>query len=300
MDMDSEIINQNMDADGMQSIHINGDEAELLEILKEQLGTVDNTDNRDAISVYTDPERSKSGWGWTDMQTLLPLPQKRFERQEVFMQNPNSTSGLAYVDARGSLTTDTRGNRTPEHLQRQQDDILSYQTSQMANNAIESYRASLPRETQSKLSGSVFVEQGRDGKYSMFTGTNKTGFVELTYGNLDENYFDALGDVKKMFSHAYNTGDTSFDAGMTGRSTSAGRYKGETDAQLNDAMMTYYNAAKNYMTVDPSISAESLSKADEIGDEMKRRKVRPEIVTPKYSRRVLTRDAKRRAQNMMR
>ena len=30
MDMDSEIINQNMDADGMQSIHINGDEAELL------------------------------------------------------------------------------------------------------------------------------------------------------------------------------------------------------------------------------------------------------------------------------
>ena len=34
--MDSEIINQNMDADGMQSIHINGDEAERLEILTEQ------------------------------------------------------------------------------------------------------------------------------------------------------------------------------------------------------------------------------------------------------------------------
>jgi hypothetical protein len=64
-------------------------------------------------------------------------------------------------------------------------------------------------------------------------------------------------------------------------------------------MMMNYEEANRYMPIDRSIAAEALSAADEIGDEMKRRNLRPEINGHGYTDRVMRRDAKRRARFMM-
>ena len=282
MDMDGDIIKQNMESDGKQSIHVTPEEAKIVS----------------EVEAGMSPKSSPSlgNWRWADIRHMMPVAGSN---ASLNLGSPMGTSGLAYVDNKMKLSTDMRGNKTPEHLQRQHDDIRSYMTSEMARNAMESYRASLPREIQDSIGGSVAVEQARDGIYSVIIGDNDTGYSELTYGSDDQSYYDALSDVKKVFKHMYDTGDASLNAGFLGRAGSAELFGSRKSSDLQEEMMMNYEEANRYMPIDRSIAAEALSAADEIGDEMKRRNLRPEINGHGYTDRVMRRDAKRRARFMM-
>lgn len=282
MDMDGDIIKQNMDADGMQSIHVTPEEAEIV-------GKVE-------ASMAPKSKSSMGNWRWADIRHMMPVAGSN---ASLNLGSPMGTSGLAYVDNKMKLSTDMRGNKTPEHLQRKHDDIRSYMTSEMARNAMESYRASLPREIQDSIGGSVAVEQANDGIYSVIIGDNNTGYSELSYGSDDQSYYDALSDVKKVFKHMYDTGDASLNAGFLGRAGSAELFGDRNSSDLQEEMMMNYEEANRYMPIDRSIAAEALSAADEIGDEIKRRNLKPEINGHGYTDRVMRRDAKRRARFMM-
>ena len=279
--MDSDIIKQNMESDGKQSIHVTPKEARIV-------------DEVEGMSSKSSP--SLGNWRWADVRHMHPVAASN---ATLNLGSPMGTSGMAYVDSKMNLTTDMRGNKTPEHLQRKHDDIRSYMTSEMARNAMESYRASLPREIQDRLGGSVAVEQGRDGIYSVLVGDNDTGYSELSYGADEQSYYDALSDVKKVFKHMYDTGDARLNAGFLGRAASAELFRDRSSRALQQEMMHNYEEAKRYMPVDRSLAAEAISAADEIGDEMKRRNSRPEINGHGYTARVMRRDAQRRARFMM-
>ena len=282
MDMDGDIIKQNMESDGKQSIHVTPEEAKIV----------------DRVEASMSPRQSGSlgNWRWADIRHMHPVAGSK---ATLNLGSPMGTSGMAYVDSKMKLSTDMRGNKTPEHLQRKHDDIRSYLTSEMARNAMESYRASLPRDVQDRIGGSVAVEQGRDGIYSVLVGDNDTGYSELTYGADEQSYYDALSDVKKVFKHMYDTGDARLNAGFLGRAASAELFGQRSNRELQQEMMMNYEEAKRYMPIDKSLAAEAISAADEIGDEMKRRNLRPEINGHSYTDRVMRRDARRRARFMM-
>lgn len=280
MDMDGDIIKQNMGADGKQSIHVTPAEAKIVNYIEGRRQR---------------PSRMEADWKWADVRHLHPVAGSK---AQIELGGPMATSGLAYVDNM-KLATDMRGNNTPEHLQRKHDDIRSYLTSEMSKNAIESYRASLPRDVQDAMRGNIMIEQGRDGIYSLILGDNETGFTELSYGSDEQSYYDALSDAKKSFAHMYDTGDAQMNAGFLGRAGSAALYKHRSENDLRDEMMHNYNEARRYMEIDRSLAAEALQAADMIGDEMKRRGRRPETNEHRYTNRVMRRDARRRAKQMM-
>ena len=282
MDMDGDTIKQNMESDGKQSIHVTPEEAKIV----------------NEVEAGMSPKSSPSlgNWRWADIRHMHPVAGSK---ATLNLGSPMGTSGMAYVDSKMNLSTDMRGNKTPEHLQRKHDDIRSYMTSEMARNAMESYRASLPRDIQDRIGGSVAVEQGRDGIYSVLVGDNDTGYSELTYGADEQSYYDALSDVKKVFKHMYDTGDARLNAGFLGRAASAELFGKRSNRELQQEMMMNYEEANRYMPIDKSLAAEAVSAADEIGDEMRRRNLRPEINGHGYTARVMRRDAKRRARFMM-
>ena len=317
MDMDGDIIKQNMGADGKQSIHVTPEEASLVDMIeryKEREGIQDFSAPeglvREDFHYVYDPNNppefkydkrrpayfSQNDFKWADMRQLLSVAGSR---ATLDTGSPMGTSGLAYVDDKLSLSSDMRGNKTPEHLQRQQDDIRSYMTSEMSKNAMESYRASLPREMQDNLSGSIMIEQGRDGIYSLILGDEATGYTELSYGSDSQSYYDALSDAKGAFSYIYDVGDPRMNAGFWGRMGSAKLYGRRSERDLQEEMMHNYNEARRYMEIDRSVAAEALEAADMIGDEMKRRGRRPETNEHRYTNRVMRRDARRRAKQMM-
>ena len=279
MDMDGDILKQNMESDGKQSIHVTPKEARIVEEVE---GSA--------------PRRREfqRDWKFADVRGLVSTARNSSPPNMMFA-SPTSTSGLAYVDKDMSPTTDMRGNKTPMHLQRIHDDIRSYQTSEMARNVIESYRASLPRNVQDSLNGSVFVEQGNDGIYTTILGNQKTGYNELSYGSDDQSYFDALSDVKKSFFHMYNTGDADLDAGFLGRAASAEQFGSRSENEIQDEMRYHYDRANFYLPIDQEVAVNHIKQADEMGDEIKRRRRAPETKTFPYSLRVLLRDVMKRA-----
>ena len=281
MDMDADIINQNMGQDGKQSIHVTPEEAQIVEQIEGRMQR---------------PRGPVQDFKWADVRHLYPVGASK---AQIELGGPMRTSGLAYVDNKMGLSADMRGNKTPEHLQRQHDDIRSYMASEMSKNAIESYRASLPREVQDRMSGEVMIEQGRDGMYSLILGDDATGYTELSYGTDEQSYFDALSDAKRAFGHMGETGDAAINAGFLGRVGSAGLYGRRQRKDLQEEMMHNYNEARRYMEVDRSLAAEALQSADMIGDEVKRRDQKPETNAHPYTDRVLRRDARRRASKMM-
>jgi len=307
MDMDGDIIKQNMGADGKQPIHVTPEEASIVDMLEG--GTSEGKYGNNYRYTY-DPNNppefkydkrrpayySQDEFKWADMRQLLSVAGSR---ATLDIGGPMATSGLAYVDDKLNLSSDMRGNKTPEHLQRQHDDIRSYMTSEMSKNAMESYRASLPRNMQDNLSGSIMIEQGRDGIYSLILGDDATGYTELSYGSDQQSYYDALADAKGAFSYIYDVGDPAMNAGFFGRMGSAKLYRQRTERDLQEEMMHNYNEARRYMEIDRSLAAEALQAADMIGDEMKRRGRRPETNEHRYTNRVLRRDARRRAKQMM-
>jgi hypothetical protein len=218
---------------------------------------------------------------------------------EIFLSNPMSTSGLAYVDDKMNITTDMRGNKTPEHLQRKQDDIVSYLTSERSRNMIEDLRMSMPRKMQDNLSGSMFVEAGRDGTHSLFTGNDQTGYTELGFGPDEEGFRAAMDTVKRGFAHAYESGDFSMDAGFWGRATSAREYQGYTSRDLNELLAQGMSEVKSYYQYDPFLAAEAMRVVDNIGDEQRRRRGGDDARALGYSRRVVEREIGRRAKRMM-
>ena len=281
MDMDADIINQNIGSDGKQPIHVTPDEAELVRRL-EGGGRMS----------------SKAEWDWSDIQTLVPTS-SRMATPEMFLSNPMSTSGLAYVDKDMKPSTDMRGNRTPEHLQRNQDDIVSYTTSELARNMIEDLRMSMPRKMQDGLSGSMFVEVGRDGTHSLFTGNEKTGYTELSFAPGDQGFRSAMDTVRKGFVYADANEDFGMDAGFWGRATSAGEYQGYTSRDLNELLAQGMSEVKSYYQYDPFLAAEAMRFVDNIGDEQRRRRGGDDARALGYSRRVVEREIGRRANSMM-
>ena len=367
--MDTDILKQNMDADGKQSIHVTPDEAELVRRLEGGRDADYNTydpsnqfrgmsqDVRGAfydsgtMSVdggrmdlngetfedgapvwqYTDtrtePDPMESSlrptarpplsqleaaqrsafyarkdemaeWAWNDIQTLAPTSD-RMATPEMFLSNPMSTSGLAYVDANMDVTKDMRGNKTPEHLQRKQDDIVSYLTSEMSRNMIEDLRMSMPRQMQDGLEGSLFVEAGHDGTHSLFTGDDATGYTELSFGSGDEGFRAAMDTVRRGFAYSDEAGDFDMDAGFWGRATSANDYDGYNDRDLTELVQQAMSEVRLYHQYEPFLAAEAMTVADQISDEQRRRGGRDEVRKLGYSRRVVNREIGRRAKRMM-
>lgn len=347
--MDSDILKQNMDADGKQSIHVTPDEAELVRRLESgmtdeqrralrdddflstdgvSMGTTGETfpngapvwrfeDNRPAPvpldssprprlrpseaeqrSAFYEEKDRLAEWAWNDIQTLVPTSD-RMATPEMFLSNPMSTSGLAYVDKDMKPSTDMRGNRTPEHLQRNQDDIVSYTTSELARNMIEDLRMSMPRKMQDGLSGSMFVEVGRDGTHSLFTGNENTGYTELSFAPGDQGFRSAMDTVRKGFVYADANEDFGMDAGFWGRVTSAGEYQGYTSRDLNELLAQGMSEVKSYYQYDPFLAAEAMRVVDNIGDEQRRRRGGDDARALGYSRRVVEREIGRRAKRMM-
>ena len=373
--MDTDILKQNMDADGKQSIHVTPDEAELVRFLEggrdpaaqsgydfmetldysydpdnppvgmtdEQMREVRSDDNWRSHSGITndvypprgdmemDPStiappskiapsislrpRARASeaamrsefyeekdrlteWEWNNIQTLAPTSD-RMETPEMFLSNPMSTSGLAYVDDDMNLTEDMRGNRTPEHLQRKQDDIVSYLTSERSRNMIEDLRMSMPRQMQDSLDGSMFVEAGRDGTHSLFTGNDETGYTELAFGPGEEGFMTAMDTVRRGFSHADEVGDFNMDAGFWGRATSARDYSGYSNSDLTELFNQGMAEVRSYYQYEPKLAAEAMRVVDQIADEQRRRGGRGEARGLGYSRRVVNREIGRRARRMM-
>ena len=218
---------------------------------------------------------------------------------EMFLSNPMSTSGLAYVDANMDVTKDMRGNKTPEHLQRKQDDIVSYLTSEKSRNMIEDLRMSMPRRMQDSLEGSLFVEAGRDGTHSLFTGDDATGYTELSFGPDDEGFRTAMDTVRRGFAYSDEAGDFDMDAGFWGRATSANDYDGYNDRDLTELVQQAMSEVRLYHQYEPFLAAEAMTVADQISDEQRRRGGRDEAHKLGYSRRVVNREIGRRAKRMM-
>lgn len=282
--MDADILGQNMEADGLQPIHVTPEEAALVRQIEG--------------GAQGQPESAPpSRWRWNDVRTLIAPSDGRSGPLEA---SPSAAGSLIYVDERGNPSVNMRGDKMPRHLQRSQDDLASFMTSEMARNSMEQLRASLPRTTSNRMSGSMFVELGRDGGHSLFAGNDATGYVELSYGAGEDGYQQAMQDAKTAFGHMYDTGDATIDGGFVGRATSAGQYRGYNDGHLKDAMREFAYEAQRYMQIDPSIALDAMRSADEVGDEIKRREGRPDAATLPYSKRVATREARRRAADMMR
>ena len=237
-------------------------------------------------------------WAWNDIQTLVPTSD-RMATPEMFLSNPMSTSGLAYVDANMDVTKDMRGNKTPEHLQRQQDDIVSYLTSEMSRNMIEDLRMSMPRRMQDSLEGSLFVEAGRDGTHSLFTGDDATGYTELSFGPDDEGFRTAMDTVRRGLAYSEETGDFDMDAGFWGRATSANDYDSYNDRDLTELVQQAMREVRLYHQYEPFLAAEAMTVADQISDEQRRRRKTDEARKLGYSRRVVNREIGRRAKRMM-
>ena len=311
--MDTDILKQNMDADGKQSIHVTPDEAELVRRLEggrdaerqsgyDFMRTLDYSyDPESPPAGMTDEERRTSRsdeWAWNDIQTLVPTSD-RMASPEMFLSNPMSTSGLAYVDDKMNITTDMRGNKTPEHLQRQQDDIVSYLTSERSRNMIEDLRMSMPRKMQDNLSGSMFVEAGRDGTHSLFTGNEETGYTELGFGPDEEGFRAAMDTVKRGFAHADENGDFGMDAGFWGRVTSANDYTGYRDSDLKELFQQGMAEVRAYYQYEPRLAAEAMRVVDQISDEQRRRAGAEGARALGYSRRVVGREIGNRARRIM-
>lgn len=320
--MDMDILKQNMGADGKQSIHVTSGEAELVRRLEggrdpevqsgyDFMDTLDYSydpknppvgmTDEERRSVYDQDIQSKSGqadWAWNDIQTLVPTSD-RMSSPEMFLSNPMSTSGLAYVDGDMKATQDMRGNRTPEHLQRQQDDIVSYLTSERARNMIEDLRMSMPRKMQDGLEGSMFVEAGRDGTHSLFTGDDKTGYTELSFGPGEEGFRTAMDTVKRGFIHSDENGDFDMNAGFWGRATSAREYFGYNNRDLSELFQQGMNEVRSYYQYEPRLAAEAMRVVDQISDEQRRRFGKDESRSLGYSRRVVGREIGNRARRIM-
>lgn len=314
--MDDEILKQNMGLDGKQPIHVNEKEASLVEMLeryKEREGVRDfsapdgvydnnyrftyDPNNPPVFELDKSNPRVGEMWSWEDVRTLLATDERK-NAPEVFAAKPTAMSGLKYVNSSLRPEKDMRGNKTPEHLQRVQDDIVSYKTSEQARNLIEGLRMEMPRNIQDNMNGSIFIEQGRDGTHSLVTGNDMTGYTELLFGG-EDGMRKALDTVKRGFAHMYDVGDVDMDAGFWGRVNSANDFKGYSERDVNDAMMSAYAQAQQLVRIDPRLAAEALLQADMAGDELRRQRNKPESHRLAYSRRVLDRELGRRAKLMM-
>lgn len=203
----------------------------------------------------------------------------------------------SYVDGQGKPTTTYNGGATPAHLSAA-DNSESYALAETASLSIERMISNVPVEVQDNLQGDISVEMTNDNQIALVVGDDATGFVETTYQNNGDGYQAVMKDVAEMITFASVSGDTSMDAGFSGRMRSAKRFDGYNDTLINTELAQLRNEG-SYYEVGTPLHAAYEERLSELLDEVARREGDAGTKTPQYSTNGITRTIANNARGMM-